>query len=136
MLLTTVALVAVTLLVVAVAVTIAVEAVRRSRALADSHAVELGKLNAEIRRITSRASSLLEVTTALSEAKSVDEVAEVVLTKGLAMVEAARGVLMSVDGDRLRLLGMRGISAAIEDGLGPLTLDTEIPWSRPFGRAV
>ena len=127
MLLITVALVAVALLVVAVTVTIAVEAVRRSRALADSQAVELGNANAEIRRITSRASSLLEVTTALSEAKSVDEVAEVVLTKGLAMVEAARGVLMSVDGDRLRLLGMRGISAALEDEVGPLTLDTPIP---------
>ena len=127
MLLITVSLVAVTLLVVAVTVTIAVESVRRSRALADSQAVELGVANAEIRRITSRASSLLEVTTALSEARSVDEVAEVVLTKGLAMVEAARGVLISVDGDQLRLLGMRGIDAAVEDEVGPLTLDTDIP---------
>ena len=127
MLLITVSLVAVTLLVVAVTVTIALESVRRSRALADSQAVELGVANAEIRRITSRASSLLEVTTALSEARSVDEVAEVVLTKGLAMVEAARGVLISVDGDQLRLLGMRGIDAAVEDEVGPLTLDTDIP---------
>jgi signal transduction histidine kinase len=127
MFLTPVVLAAVAFLVVAVTVTIAVQVVRRSRALADSRAVEVENLNAEIRRITSRASSLLEVTTALSEAQSVDEVAEVVLTKGLAMVEAARGVLMSVDGDRLRLLGMRGINAALEDEVGPLTLDTQIP---------
>ena len=73
MFLTLVVLGAAAFLVVAVTVTIAVESVRRARALADSHAVELGSLNAEIRRLTRRASSLLEVTTALSEAKSVDE---------------------------------------------------------------
>lgn len=127
MFLTPVVLAAVTFLVVAVTVTIAVEALRRARSLADSRAVELETLNAEIRRITSRASSFLEVTTALSEAKSVDEVAEVVLTKGLAMVEAARGALISVDGDRLRLLGTRGISPELEKELGALTLATEIP---------
>ena len=127
MLLITVSLVAVTLLVVAVTVTIALESVRRSRALADSNAADLKNANAEIRRITNRASGFLEVTTALSEAKSVDEVTEVVLTKGLAMVEASRGILISVDGDRVRLLGTRGISAALESEIGALTLDTEIP---------
>ena len=113
--------------VVAVTITVTMGALRRSRELADSHAADLERLNEEIRRVANRASSLLDVTTALSEAKSVDEVTTVVLTNGLAMVEAARGVLVSVEGDRLRLLGTRGISAALEAELGNLTLDTEVP---------
>jgi signal transduction histidine kinase len=111
----------------AVTITVTMEALRRSRVVADSRAADLEGLNAEMRRVASRASSLLDVTTALSEAQSVDEVTNVVLTKGLAMVEAARGVLVSVDGDRLRLLGTRGIGPALEAQLGTLTLDTEVP---------
>jgi signal transduction histidine kinase len=118
---------AVAFVVVAVTITVTMGMLRRSRALVDSRASDLERLNEEMRRIASRASRLLDVTTALSEAKSVDEVATVVLTKGLAMVEAARGVLVSVEGDRLRLLGTRGISTALEAELGTVTLDTEIP---------
>jgi signal transduction histidine kinase len=118
---------AIAFIVAAVTITITMEALRRSRSLADSRADDLQNLNTEMRRIANRASSLLDVTTALSEAKSVDEVATVVLTKGLAMVEAARGVLVSVEGDRLRLLGMSGISPALEAELGAITLDSEIP---------
>jgi signal transduction histidine kinase len=120
-------LAAVAFVVVAVTITVTMEALRRSRALADSRATDLERLNAEIRRVASRASSLLDVTTALSEAKSVDEVTNVVLTNGLALVQATRGVLVSVDGDRVRLLGTRGISPALEAQLGDITLDTEIP---------
>ncbi len=113
--------------VVAVTITITMEALRRARVLADSRAEEMERLNAEIRRVATRAASLLDVTTALSEAKSVDEVTAVVLTNGLAMVEAARGVLVSVEGDRLRLLGTRGLSPALEAQLATLTLDTDVP---------
>jgi signal transduction histidine kinase len=118
---------AVAFFVAALTITVTVEALRRSRAVADSRAADLASLNAEIRRVATRASSLLDVTTALSEAQSVDEVTNVVLTKGLPMVEAARGVLVSVDGDQLRLLGTRGIGPALEAELGTLTLDTEVP---------
>lgn len=121
------AVAAIAFVVAAVTITITMEALRRSRAVADSRAADLETLNAEMQRVASRASSLLDVTTALSEAQSVDDVTNVVLTKGLAMVEAARGVLVSVDGDRLRLLGSRGISPALEAELGAITLDTEIP---------
>ena len=113
----------------AVAATIAVlmEALRRSRVLADSHAADLERLNHENERIATLATNLLEVSTALSEAQSVDEVADVVLGKGLAVVEAARGVLISVDGDRLKLLGTRGMTPSLDGLLSSLTRDTDIP---------
>jgi signal transduction histidine kinase len=120
-------LAAVAFTVVAATIAVTLEALRRSRALAGSRAADVERLNDEIRRITSRATGLLDVTTALSEAVSVDEVTAVVLTKGLALVQAARGVLVSVEGDRLRLLGTRGISPALEAQLGNLTLETEVP---------
>jgi len=94
---------------------------------AESHAAELERLNEEIRRVAARATRLLEVTTALSEAQSVEDVTEVVLTKGLDVVEAARGVIVSVEGDRLRLLGTRGMSSRLVAQLGTLSFDSEIP---------
>ena len=95
---------------------------------AESHAAELERLNEEIRRVAARATRLLEVTTALSEAQSVEEVTAVVLTKGLAVVEAARGVIVSVEGDQLRLLGTRGMSPALEAQLRvTLSFASEIP---------
>ena len=95
---------------------------------AESHAAELERLNEEIRRVATRATRLLEVTAALSEAQSVEDVTSVVLTKGLAIVEAARGVLVSVEGDRLRLLGARGLSPLLLSDLGKtLTWESEIP---------
>jgi signal transduction histidine kinase len=96
-------------------------------ATAESHAVELERLNEEIRRVATRATRLLEVTTALSEAQSVEDVAAVVLNMGLAVVEAARGVLVSVEVDRLRLLGARGMSARLESQLALLNYETEVP---------
>jgi signal transduction histidine kinase len=95
--------------------------------LADSHAAELERLNDENRRVAMRATKLLDVTTALSEAISVDEVTAVVLTKGLAVVEAARAVLVSVEGDRLKFLGSRGMTPRLEAELAKLTLDTDVP---------
>jgi signal transduction histidine kinase len=114
-------------LVVAVTIAVTMEALRRARALSDSHAAALERLNEENRRVASRATKLLDVTTALSEAQSVDEVTAVVLTKGLAVVEAARGVLVSVEGDRLRFLGARGLSPSLEAQLATISLDSELP---------
>jgi signal transduction histidine kinase len=95
---------------------------------AESDAAELERLNEEIRRVAARATRLLEVTTALSEAQSVEEVTGVVLSKGLAIVEAARGVLVSVDADRMKLLGTRGMSPLLESQLATLlNYDTDIP---------
>lgn len=114
-------------LVGAVTIAVTMQALRRSRALADSRAAELERANSEVSRSARRANRLVDVTTSLSEAQSVEEVTEVVLTKGLAMVEAARGVLVTLEGDRLRLLGTRGFSPALEAQLHTITLDTEVP---------
>ena len=85
---------------------------------AESHAAELRRLNAEIRSVAASATRLLAVTTDLSEAQSVEEVAAVV---------AARGVLVSVEGSRLRVLGTRGMSAALGAQLAAITYDSDIP---------
>jgi signal transduction histidine kinase len=112
-----------------IGVTIAgtMEALRRSRALADSRSTDLERLNVDITRSATRATKLVDVATALSEANSVDEVANVVLTKGLAVVEAARAVLISVEGDRIKVLGTRGMSPALVAQLGSITRESEVP---------
>ncbi|HEX9607224.1 MAG TPA: ATP-binding protein [Gemmatimonadaceae bacterium] len=117
----------ITFLVVAAIIAVTMEALRRSRRLADSHAAELERLNDENQRAAMRATKLLDVTTALSEAISVEEVTAVVLTKGLAVVEAARAVLVSVEGDRLKFLGSRGMTPSLDAQLAKLTLDTDVP---------
>jgi signal transduction histidine kinase len=94
---------------------------------AESHAAELERLNEEIRRVAVRATRLLEVTAALSEAQSVEDVTSVVLTKGLSIVEAARGVLVSVEGTRLRVLGAKGLSPRLQAQLATISWETEIP---------
>jgi signal transduction histidine kinase len=114
-------------LVVAATIAVTMEALRRSRALSDSHAADLERLNTEVSRSVKRATMLLDVTTALSEAISVDEVTAVVLGKGMAVVEAARGILVSVEGDGVRVLGARGLSPALEAQLTTLTRDSDVP---------
>jgi len=118
---------AIAFLVVAVVIAVTMEALRRARTLADSHAAELERLNDENQRAARRATKLLDVTTALSEAKSVDEVTAVVLGKGVAVVEAARAVLVSVEGDRLKFLGARGMTPTLEAQLAKLTMDSDVP---------
>src|SRR5438105_3583099 len=43
------------------------------------------------------------------------------------LIEAARGVLVSVEDDKIRLLGAHGMSAQLEARLGAITLADEIP---------
>ena len=74
-----------------------------------------------------RAQKLLDLTTALSEARSVDDVARVVLSKALAVVEAARGGLVSVDGDKIKVLGSSGFSPDLIAYLETITLESSIP---------
>ena len=50
-----------------------------------------------------------------------------VLGKGLEVVEAARGVLVSVEGDRLKVLGVRGTSPGLEAELANISSNDEIP---------
>jgi signal transduction histidine kinase len=100
---------------------------RPSRPVAPEQRLEVERLTQEVRRVTSLASKLVDVTTALSEAQSVEDVTRVVLTKGVAVVEASRGVLVSVNGDRLDLLGTVGFTADLERELRSISFDSEIP---------
>jgi signal transduction histidine kinase len=119
----------VALIVIAGTITLTMRAVVRARLVAESRAIQLERLNEEVQRVATRATRLLEVTTALSEAGSVEEVTAVLLGMGLAVVEAARAVLVAVDGNNLRLLGTYGMSAELEEQLN-LTLDSEVPIAR------
>src|SRR3954471_2938214 len=115
------------LLVVAATITLMMRAVMHARVVAESRAIQLERLNEEVQRVATRATTLLEVTTALSEAGSVEEVARVVLGMGLAVVEASRAILVAVDGQRLRLLGTYGMSQEIESHLDDLTIESKVP---------
>jgi len=117
----------VALVIVAATITLTMRAVVRARDLAQSRAIQLERLNEEVQRVATRATKLLDVTTALSEARTVEEVTAVMLGKGLEVVEAARGVLVSVEGDRLRLLGAKGMSEELQTQLASLSAASEIP---------
>ena len=88
---------------------------------------EVSRLKEEAKRIAARAGKLLEVGTALSEAESVEDVTRVVLTKGVELVEAARAALVSVEGDRLKLLGTVGFTPQLESLLKNVSMHDEIP---------
>jgi signal transduction histidine kinase len=117
----------VALAIIAVTITLTMRAVVHARDLSESRAIQLERLNEEFKRVATRATKLLDVTTALSEARTVEEVTAVMLGKGLEVVEAARGILVSVEGDRLKLLGVRGMSPALEAELANISTDADIP---------
>jgi signal transduction histidine kinase len=130
-------------------------ALRRARRLAELRALDLADMNTELEqqmeqvqslshelqasndylaeahaaseRVATRVSRLLEVTSALGEAGSVDEVTRVLLDKGLAVVEASRGYLMLADGDRLERLGARGYGTELELRAAPEQIEEDAP---------
>lgn len=83
-------------------------ALRHARALAERRAEDIGVAHAAAERLAMQAQRLLEVTTALAEASSVDEVANVILTKGVQALEATRAFVMLVDGEHVERLGATG----------------------------
>jgi signal transduction histidine kinase len=89
-------------IVLAGTIIIAMEALRRARALAEGR-------TAELETLALRASRLLEVTTALSEATTAEQVTAVALGKGLGLLEASRGVLVRRRGKEIELLGANGV---------------------------
>jgi len=99
---------------------------RPAKQNADTSA-EIARLREELDRVRTRATKLLELNTALSEARSVDDVARVFLSKGLAVVEAARGILISLEDNKLEILGSSGFSPALISYLDTITLDTDVP---------
>ena len=95
-------------LVVASTIGATTAALRRARELAERRAADISVAHAAAERLAMQAQRLLEVTTALAEASSVDEVAKVILTKGMQAVEATRAFVMLVDGDHIERLGANG----------------------------
>jgi signal transduction histidine kinase len=77
--------------------------------------------------MVSHAMRLQEVTAALSQAQTEDEVAEVVLGKGLGVVESMRGLLARVDGNGYRISRTSGYRPELEARLLAMTLDDEDP---------
>jgi signal transduction histidine kinase len=70
--------------------------------------------------LASRGMRLLEVTAALAKAQTADEVADVVLGKGLAAAGATRGFLARVDGDHIEIVRASGYAPEVEARLvGP-----------------
>jgi signal transduction histidine kinase len=74
-----------------------------------SRTAELERLNGELSRVAARATKLLDVTTALSEASSMQDVTSVVMDRGLSVMEASGAILVQADGNALHVLGSRGI---------------------------
>ncbi|MDB4881486.1 MAG: hypothetical protein JWL95_252, partial [Gemmatimonadetes bacterium] len=102
-------------LVIGITITIMMEGMRRARRLAESHSTKLERLNDELTQVASRGTKLVEVITALSQARYVGDVVDVVFGKGLALLEASRGILVYTDGDHPRVLGMQGMGPEFQE---------------------
>lgn len=87
----------------------------------------LSKALAAAEGMVSHAMRLQEVTAALSQAQTEDEVADVVLGKGLGVVESVRGLLARVDGKRFQIIRTTGYRPEMEARLLAVTLDDEGP---------
>ena len=99
---------------------VATEALRRAHQVSERRARELQALS-------TRASKLLSVTTALSDATTAADVTRVFLDQGLAVLEAPRGVLVRSDGTRHEILGVKGYSPELEARARTLTPDADVP---------
>jgi signal transduction histidine kinase len=78
-------------------------------------------------QMASRAMSLQEVTAALSQAHTEEEVAAVVLGKGLGVIGSDWGVLARVDNGRFELIRATGYAPEAAEGVLEATLDNDSP---------
>jgi K+-sensing histidine kinase KdpD len=143
----------VTFLLVALIIGATTESLRRERARAVERATQLEDLNAEVEAqmeevqtlsehlqesneslsdaldyaqdLAARSRRLQEATAGLARAQTENEVADVVLGKGLAAAGATRGILARLDADRVEIVRASGYAPDVEARLvGP---PTEIP---------
>jgi signal transduction histidine kinase len=140
---------------VALVVGATTEALRRARAQAEARAEELASLTLELEeqmeevrtlsehlqesndslsdalaaaeRLASRAMMLQAVTAALSQARTKLDIAEVVLDRGLGVLEGTGGLLARVDGEALEMISARGYSPDIEALVLALSLADAAP---------
>lgn len=144
-------------LVVSFIVSATTEALRQARAQAEARAEELEELTVELEQqmeevqtlsenlqesneslstalaaaesMASRATKLQDVTAALSQARTVGEVADVVLDKGLGVVQAARGLLALLDGTKCEVVRASGYTPEVEARVLALSLDDAAPYT-------
>ncbi len=82
---------------------------------------------AVVQRTAARASRLHRVATGLSEARTPEQVAGVVLEEGSAALGAVRGALVRLEGEDLILAGALGLGATALDRAAKLRLDDHFP---------
>jgi GAF domain-containing protein/anti-sigma regulatory factor (Ser/Thr protein kinase) len=87
---------------------------------------ELASL-AVVQRAAARAGRLHRVATGLSEARTPEQVAGVVLEEGAAALGAARGALVRVDGGQLHLAGALGLGEPAMERASTLQLTDHVP---------
>lgn len=92
----------------------------------------LTEARASAERAASVVRSMLDVTAALSESRTVDEVARVVMERGLPAVGAARGFLARIEDSRIVVLASRGY----EPGRQPLTVQPPADRGSPLRDAL
>ena len=128
---------------------------RLARAAAESHVVELERVNQQIavqaeetrvvsehlasanedlidardaaERLRARANRLLDVTTALSAAQMPQDVARVVVGQGFDVLEAAAGMVAVVDNHELRVLDRRRFPRSTDTLATRISLDEDTP---------
>lgn len=83
----------------------------------------------EALRLASRLEKLQELTAALSQARTVTQVADVTIRHGLRVLEADRGALglVSDDGCEVEVLGARGYPDALVERFRRIPMDAPIP---------
>jgi K+-sensing histidine kinase KdpD len=88
-----------------------------------THSLSQARAHAE--NLASRTTRLLDVTTALAEAELPRDVARVVMTEGLPVVEASVGLVGVVQGDDFRVLDWRPSPTMADDALPRIELNGE-----------
>jgi len=83
--------------------------------------------HAESARVAMRATRLLDVAIALSEVSTTEQVAGVVLEKGLPVVEATRGFIARVAGSTLTMIAARGYSDEMHARVMQVSETSQVP---------
>src|SRR6185503_4194901 len=97
-----------------------------------THSLLLAQSGAE--QIASRATRLLDVTTALAEAELPVDVARVMMGQGLEVAEAVSGLIGVVNGDELRVIERRASRRAASDVMPTIALDADTPLAEALRR--
>ena len=90
-----------------------------------THSLRVAQTGAE--QIASRATRLLDVTTALAEAELPSDVARVMISQGLEVAEAVSGMIGVVIGDELHVIERRASRRGAGEALPTIALDADTP---------